>query len=76
MSERLLDSSVTNDASGVSSVDLLSDIKSAWDQITQQDRDVAFNQMQKEGRSKWLSALFQNAYLSSQRLMELVPRRI
>ncbi len=33
MSERLLDSSVT--------------IKSAWDQITQQDRDVAFNQMQK-----------------------------
>ena len=48
MSERLLDSSVTNDASGVSEViDLLSDIKSAWDQITQQDRDVAFNQMQK-----------------------------
>lgn len=48
MSERLLDSSVTNDASGVSEViDLLSDINSAWDQITQQDRDVAFNQMQK-----------------------------
>ena len=48
MSERLLDSSVTNDASGVSEViDLLSDIKSAWDQITQQDHDVAFNQMQK-----------------------------
>ncbi len=48
MSERLLDSSVTNDVSGVSeAINLLSNIKSAWDQITQQDRDVAFNQMQK-----------------------------
>ncbi|MEA3381909.1 MAG: flagellar export chaperone FliS [Pseudomonadota bacterium] len=49
MSERLLDSSVTNDVSGVSeAINLLSNIKSAWDQITQQDREAAYNQMQKK----------------------------
>jgi flagellar protein FliS len=47
MSDSLLESSINNDIAKISEVvDLLSEIKVAWDQISERDRQSAFNQMQ------------------------------
>ena len=47
MSDSLLESSINNDIAKIEEVvELLSDIKVAWDQIPERDRQSAFNQMQ------------------------------
>tara|TARA_Y100001937_G_scaffold60216_1_gene82524 strand:+ start:97 stop:525 length:429 start_codon:yes stop_codon:yes gene_type:complete len=47
MSERLLEASIENDIVKIDEViDLLSGIKSAWDQISESDRNAAYTQMQ------------------------------
>lgn len=47
MSETLLVSSVNNDTTKIDEVvELLTNIKAAWDQISEHDRQSAFNQMQ------------------------------
>lgn len=47
MSYSLLESSINNDIAKIEEVvDLLSDIKAAWDKIPERDRQSAFNQMQ------------------------------
>ncbi|HCV02864.1 flagellar export chaperone FliS [Candidatus Saccharibacteria bacterium] len=47
MSDSLLESSINNDIAKIEEVvDLLSDIKAAWDKIPERDRQSAFNQMQ------------------------------
>lgn len=47
MSNSLLESSINNDIAKIEEViNLLSDIKAAWDQIPERDRQSAFNQMQ------------------------------
>ena len=47
MSERLLEASIGNDIAKIDEViDLLSDIKGAWDQISESDRNAAYTQMQ------------------------------
>lgn len=47
ISDSLLESSINNDIAKIEEVvELLSDIKVAWDQIPERDRQSAFNQMQ------------------------------